>query len=96
MAGLSQPTRVESPPEFWTRAGLAAWFEVSEHVIRKYIEWKVLPPALGKHPNGFNYDHTHFDELKKLRAELEKQRIPLRERRRQPHIVIRNPRMDAS
>lgn len=88
------PSPVEAP-QFWTLAGLASWFSVSEATIMKYIAWRLIPPALGKHQNGFNYDQSHFDGIAKIRAERERY-IPLSQRKHRPHIIIRTPRLDAS
>lgn len=90
---MAVPQQSTDQTEFWTRPGLAAWFNVSERTIEKYIEWKLVPPALGKHPNGFNYDSTHVAAIAAIRAEMTN-RIPLRERRRRPHVMIRAPRQE--
>lgn len=77
--------------EYWTLEGLASWFEISPATVRKYIQWKLIPPAIGKFPGGLNYDHTHFDSLKRVRDEVER-RVPLSERRTSPHCPVRQPR----
>jgi hypothetical protein len=89
---LSLSHQTEEAPQFFTRAGLAAEFGISERTIEEYIACDAMPPALGRHPNGFNYDYTHYRALAKKRAELAA-RIPLtRRRKRRPHIVIRASR----
>jgi hypothetical protein len=82
-----QTVRDEDQQHLWTIAGLAAYFNISEETVRHYIACDRLPPALGRHPNGFNYNHTHFTALSRLRADLES-RVPLIRRRKQhPHCV---------
>lgn len=92
---MYQAVHPEGRAEFWTLAGLASWFGISPWTIRKYITWHLIPPALGKYPGGLNYDHTHFEAIKRLRAEIEA-RIPLAERRRLPHCPTREPRPTAA
>jgi hypothetical protein len=87
LAVSHQAVRLEDAPQFFTLAGLAAAFAISEATVRKYIEWGNVPEALGKHPNGFNYDHTHYRALAAIRAERDAYR-PLRERARQPRVIV--------
>lgn len=99
---MSHAMRPAEEPEYWTLDGLANWFGISKHLVSKYRAWGLIPKALGKFPNGLNYDYTHFEALAAVRAEMEARnaRIPLRElgnpvpRRTTPHTIIRTPRED--
>jgi hypothetical protein len=79
--------RDEDQQHLWTRAGLAAHFGISEETIKHYIACDRVPPALGKHPNGFNYNHTHFHALRRVRAEMESRTPLVRRRKQRPHCV---------
>jgi hypothetical protein len=96
LSATYQTAREEDQDHLWTRAGLAAYFGVSEWTIKHYIAaCPGVPPALGRHPNGFNYNHSHFQAIAKKRAELES-RVPMtRHRKHRPHIVIRVSRETA-
>lgn len=83
-------THTDDAPQFWTLAGLASWFGVSESAIRKYKEWGLVDPALGKFPHGLNYTHIHFTQIAKVRADLARvgHHIALRDRAHRPHVVV--------
>jgi AraC-like DNA-binding protein len=85
--------RAEDTPQLWTVEALAAEFGLSVATIQTYSERRfgLIPPALGNHPSGFNYDHTHYEALRRHCAEMQR-RVPLRERRNRPHVVIRERR----
>jgi hypothetical protein len=85
---MSVPKGHDEPA--FTRAGLAADFGISERTVEHYIACghvTGVPPALGKHPNGFNYGITHYRAIAAWRATLAERTPMIRRRRHHPHTI---------
>ncbi len=63
--------RAEDSPQLFTIEGLASSFGVSTETIRKYITYGHVNRALGRRHDGFNYDITHYRQIKQVRRDLE-------------------------
>jgi hypothetical protein len=80
-----QAARTEDCPQFFTIGGLAATFGISTGTIRKYIQWGHVDRAVSRRADGFNYDISHYRQIKRVRAA----KLPLYHgRNRQAHVVV--------